>query len=412
MRFLRSKIAMLILCFTFLIFFSNDFGLIDIEKTAIITALAIDMEDSDYVVTAQIAVPEATDQNTENSKAQVSGKGKTVASAIKNIGDVSGWFPKMEFCNLIIVGSDFRTTNIIRILDYFSKTLRIQDSAVVVMAEKKAKEILEVSTPLDNISSFALQKVLLKSPGFDRDVADTDIKTFVVDYYSTASSCIMPLVKIEDQKHVLGGGSESQSGSSGQDLSAGGSSNSSSQSGSNTGNKGNTIFNTKCTALFKDGVYCGELSESETLAYNMIYGNFTGTTLEISGNENPLNTQNQYLLTVKRCNPKLSLCATDFDLTLNISIDLYCKISDQNTVSSDSTYEKNLPLPNEVIDGTVNTVNDWFNSLIQKQKVSGCDFLKVKEKLYRYNHSRYSLYKDNFVSEFKPNISITVSGQK
>ncbi len=412
MRFLRSKIAILILCFTFLIFFSNDFGLIDIKKTAIITALAIDMQDSDYVVTAQIAVPEATDQNTENSKAQVSGKGKTVAGAIKNIGDVSGWFPKMEFCNLIIVGSDFRTTNIIRILDYFSKTLRIQDSAVVVMAEKKAKEILEVSTPLDNISSFALQKVLLKSPGFDRDVADTDIKSFVVDYYATASSCIMPLVKIENQKHVLGGDDKSQGGSSGQDLSAGGSSSSSSQSSSNTGNKGNSIFNTKCTALFKDGVYCGELSESETLAYNMLYGNFTGTTLEISGKESPLSAQNEYLLTVKRCNPKLSVYATDFDLTLNISIDLYCKISDQNSVSSDSTYEKNLPLPSEVVDSTVNTVSDWFNSLIQKQKVSECDFLKIKEKLYRYNHSKYSLYKDKFISEFKPNISITVSGQK
>lgn len=411
MRFLRSKIAILILCLTFLIFFSNDFGLIDIEKTAIITALAIDLEENNYVVTAQIAVPEATDQNTENSKAQVSGKGKTVASAIKNIGDVSGWFPKMEFCNLIIVGSDFADTNIIRILDYFSKTLRIQDSAVVVMAEKKAKEILEVSTPLDNISSFALQKVLLKSPGFDRDVADTDIKTFVVNYYSSASSCVMPLVKIEDQKHILGN-EASQSGSSKQDLSAGGEKESSSQTSSNTGNKGNTIFNTKCTALFVKGKYVGELNENETLAYNMIYGNFTGTTLDISVDKNALSENNEYLLSVKRCNPNLKLVATDLGLTLDISIDLYCKISDQNTVVSDSTFEKNLPLPDEVIESTTNTVASWFESLIQKQKLSGCDFLKIKEKLYRYNHSKYSLFKDNFNSQFNTNFSITVSGQK
>ena len=58
MRFTKIKIIAIVFCAVFLLFFSNDFGLIDVEKTAIITAVAIDKtEDGNYKVTAQIAVP-------------------------------------------------------------------------------------------------------------------------------------------------------------------------------------------------------------------------------------------------------------------------------------------------------------------------------------------------------------------
>ena len=103
MKFKKTKFIALCLVAVFVFFFSNDFGIIDIEKTAIITAVAIDITDNgEYEVTAQIAVPEATDANTENKKAQISGTGSTVASAIKNIGEISGWFPSLSFCNIII----------------------------------------------------------------------------------------------------------------------------------------------------------------------------------------------------------------------------------------------------------------------------------------------------------------------
>ena len=46
MKFKGVKLSALLLAAVFLLFFSNDFGLIDIEKTAIITAVAIDLEES------------------------------------------------------------------------------------------------------------------------------------------------------------------------------------------------------------------------------------------------------------------------------------------------------------------------------------------------------------------------------
>ena len=45
------------------LFFSNDFGLTDVQKTAIIMAVGVDKEEDDFVVTSQIAIPKSSKQN-------------------------------------------------------------------------------------------------------------------------------------------------------------------------------------------------------------------------------------------------------------------------------------------------------------------------------------------------------------
>ena len=118
---IKPKLIILAFIVLFLFFFSNDFGLIDVEKTSIVTAIALDLdEDGKYVVTAQIAVPEATDTNTENQKATLSSKGNTIGGAIKQLGDDSGWFPKLGFCNRIILGNTLKDTNVIKVIDYLN----------------------------------------------------------------------------------------------------------------------------------------------------------------------------------------------------------------------------------------------------------------------------------------------------
>ena len=68
----------LILLVLLVMFFTNDFGLVDIHKTSIITAVAIDSDDDgEVLVTAEIAVPQPS-QSGENIKyTQVQGSGLT-----------------------------------------------------------------------------------------------------------------------------------------------------------------------------------------------------------------------------------------------------------------------------------------------------------------------------------------------
>lgn len=402
MKPLRSKIAMLLIAAVALLFFTNDFGLIDIEKTAIITAIAIDLKDDEYEVSMEVAVPEATDTNSENQKALLYGKGKTVGGAIKDMGDVSGWFPKLSFCNLIILGNTFAETNVIKVLDYFAKTLRIQDSATVVLSESTGKELLEKASPLDNISSFALQKILLKNPGFDNDVADVDIRTFCASYYSKNASSYMPMVKIVDLKEISGENSSTGEGDDG-----------STQSGSNgfTPHKGTSVFDATTTALFKNGIKVGELTPALTHAYNLLDLDAKETTLKVNDVEHDGEKTN-YLLTIITNRRKVKVEADKSGLKLKINLDLYCRVSDLDTPDSDTTYAKNEYMPPFLAERAASDIRESLAELVQTSVRTQCDFLRIKEKLYRFNHKYYDLYKDDFLDVITPEITVNVSGQK
>ncbi len=404
----RIKFILLGLAFVFIFFFSSDFGLIDVEKTSIITAFAIDLEgENQYSVSAQIAVPEATDTNSENQKALLTGKGSTIGGAVKDLGDISGWFPKLSFCNLILVGGEFKDTNVIKVLDYFAKTLRLQDSALIAFTEGKASELLQVASPLDNISSFAIQKVLLKTDGFDEDTATTDIKTFCAGYYSSSSSSLMPIIKKKpsDENQQESGNSSGSSGGGEQ------SSGSSGQQGQ-TKTDGKFLFDTKTTALFKNGLKVGELDEDLTLAYNCINKKINGTTITVNDVPYKDDQTCNYLLKIMTSKRKITLSVDNNCPTLNIDLSLYCKINDQNSDQSDRTLSENQPLPQPLIDKATEQLKKHITELVETSVKTECDFLKVKEKLYRFNHKQYSRFKDNVLTAMETNINVTVSGQK
>ena len=396
----KIKFIFLAIALIFSLFFSNDFGLIDVEKTAIITALAIDIEQDEYVVTAQVAVPEATDTNSENQKAELVGKGSTVAGAIKQLGDYSGWFPKLSFCNLILLGNTLSNTNVVGVLDYFAKTLRVQDSALVAFAEDKASKLLQVSSPLDNISSFAIQKVLLKNPGFDRNVSTNNIKSFCSGHYSKHGSAFMPLVKIIDLE-------ENQS-----DTSNSSSSSTKSQSQGSTKTNGKCLFDAKTTALFKNGYLVGQLDEDLTLVFNALNNSIVGTTISVDDVEYKYGTRCNYLVNVMGTNQKVNLIATDSSLTLDIGLNIFCKVSDQNADHSDQSLSKNLPLPAPLKEKLELTLTDSIQRLIQTSKQTSCDFFNLKEKLYRFNYKQYSRYKDNYLECLTAKISVNAWSQK
>ncbi len=397
----KAKIAMILVAIAFLFFFSNDFGLIDVEKTSIITAIAIDKENEDYLVTAQIAVPEATDTNSENLKAQLTGKGSTVGGALKDLGDVSGWFPKLAFCNLILIGNSLSNTNVIEALDYFAKTLRVQDSALVALTEKSAKEVLSSSTPLDNISAFALQKIMLKTQGFDNDVASTDIKTFCVGHYSKNNSSFMPLIKMVPSGEE--GVSSSQSGTKSPKTSSG-------QNSNNEKNK-QILYDARSTALFKNGRLVGELDSDLTLTLNALTENVKGTTIPVDSVLDKNGKHSNYLLTVTGSKKKIKFIKSEIP-TLSVALSLYCKVSDHAVDGSTDSLSENKPLPKELTDKTRDIMRDRIDKLLKKSIETGCDFLGLNEKLYRSNYKQYSLYKDDLLSKIKVQISVNIEGQK
>ena len=86
------------------LFFSGDFGLIDVQKTALVMAVGIDREENTFIVTSQIAIPQSSKQGQASETVQLVSRGKTVADAFEEINAKPGWYPKLVFCKLLIVG--------------------------------------------------------------------------------------------------------------------------------------------------------------------------------------------------------------------------------------------------------------------------------------------------------------------
>ena len=90
---------LLLIFFLAILFFSNDFGLTDVQKTAIVVAVGIDREGEEFSVSAQIAVPQSSKQEKSTQSVQIVSRGKTVGEALEEINAKTGWYPKLIFCD-------------------------------------------------------------------------------------------------------------------------------------------------------------------------------------------------------------------------------------------------------------------------------------------------------------------------
>lgn len=200
---------------TFL-FFTNDFGLIDIQKTAIVMAVGIDREGPTFILTTQIAVPQSSDQGEQAQAVQIESRGETIADAFNQINAKTGWYPKLVFCNLVVLGEQMIKSNVFDALDFFLRDEYMSDKCLVAACEGTAKEILNTKTPIDPMSGVAAQKVLSDHAARVGTVASNTLREFAMGYFSYSKSGYLPVLKPEKQQESSGengggGGDENKS---------------------------------------------------------------------------------------------------------------------------------------------------------------------------------------------------------
>lgn len=401
MKFLRTYFLPIMIAFAMLLFFTHDFGLIDIEHTAIIVAMGVDKTDEEYEVSTKIAIPQATTQNVSNNDSLISARGKTIAEALDKIAVNTGWYPLFAFCNLIILGESTLDGNIMDTVNFFIRTDRVPDSATVCACEGTAKELLSTNTPLDSVSSFAMQKILQQDYARMDRIANVNVKQFVEKSLSKSETAYFPYVS------TVKSGEKSESGSSGgSGGSSGGSGGSGGQGENGQGGNESSVYDATNTVVFSKGRKVFFLSPEETLMLNLKSKNSIDTFIKLDevnyeGKITPV------LIEIEDSKKDFYFEFDDKRPVYNVKMILYCRIVSANASAPVSELYPSAKVSDDILEATEKKMKETLTSLYKKSQLVGCDIFGIKDELYKYHYKKYDGLKDDILSATALNLEIT-----
>ena len=379
----------------FFFFLSSDFGLIDIQKTAIVMAVGVDREEDTFIVTSQIAVPQSSKQGKSTQTVQIVSRGNTVAQAFEEINAKTGWYPKLVFCRLIILGEKTAEKNVFDALDFFLLDEYLSDNCLLATCDGTAKDLLNVTALIDPSGSLAMQKVL--SPHAERVGATlpSTLREFSIGYFSDGRSAYLPVLKTQPQQEQIGssnGGGATQSGQS------------ESQNGGQTGGQtqDTPVFSAGDTALFLAGKRVGTLTKEETFAFNAVKSKLRLATYSVAEKDGT------YTLNVKRNSPKVQFTlGADGRASYKIQVTLSAGLLDySNALSLDEGTDAG-DVPETVFANAEKRLSGQIKTAFEKCRAVNCDIFGLTEELQKKEKDSYQTLRQSVLETAILEVSVT-----
>lgn len=363
------------------LFLTNNVGLIQIEKTAIVSAIGIDEENGELVITAQVILPQASDKS-ENAKAVVSGTGATIGSAIDNIGNDTGWYPKLSFCKIIIVNQAIVDEKISEVINYLLYSTKIYDSVLLCASKQSAKDVLTATSPLDILSSYSLEKIFLKNPGKASNVFYTRAKDLAENMTSLSKSGMMPLIDIDNNDDI--GKVEPTEKPPEESLK-------------------DVIFKSYETLLFNEGKISGQLSKTQTQTYNFLYKDMQESYYSVSyGNTDAL-------LRINDSKRKVKITCDNQNIYLSLTLELKATLVEIKKNEEIILLPTPKILPKELTDNASLQLKNSIISLFDTMKDTKSDIFFIRESLYEKHPVKYKNLSQNYLERIKFSVNASVS---
>ena len=390
---MKSKLIVYALAAVSFMFFVNDYALVSADKVAIVVALGVDKgENAPYQVSAEVLVPiSGSGSNvTDGDNVVLVAEGDTISSAINGLFLNTGWYPKLNYCDVILLSREIAETGAMDVLSYFLRSERILDSAIVTIADTSSKDILETITPLDNLSSAAIEKISVQRYLSNAECATTILKDFAKDYYDEGIDNIVTIVKPVklDSKQ-------------------------SKQDTQTTPKDIFQLFDLSNSAIFSNGKMVGEISDKLTQAYNFATDKIqTGNYLvKDVKNENPNNKKlADYDLQIMKHSQKISVEIENNIPHLTISVKLLTKVS--NTTENNSVF--NLTTSTQIPANVLNTATEQLEAELENLfltiKYLNSDIYGVGKNLHKFHLKEWRefLLSQEDVKKYMKDVKLTL----
>ena len=369
------------------LFLSNDFGVTDVQKTAIVVAAGIDRQEDTFIVTSQVAIPQSSKQGNSSQAVQIVSRGKTVGEAFEEINAKTGWYPKLVFCDLIVLGESAKNSDVFAALDFFLRDEYLSDDCLLAVCEGTAKDLLNTSALVDPSSSAAMKKVLSSHAERVGTVLPNTLREFAIGYFSDSKSSYLPILTTEPQQEKIGNNDKSQSqngeksegnsGESGNGNSA--QSSSQSQQGEGQAPQDKPVFSARETALFVNGKWVESLNSEETFAFATVQSKLQLASYTINDGENACS------LNIRRNSPSVKLKAGNGDFfSLKIDLTLTAGLLDYAQSQPIDKISDAGDVPEEFFTVATKKLAGEIESVYEKCRGVKCDIFGVRERLTKY----------------------------
>ena len=402
--------------FLLLLFASNDFGLIDIQKTAIVLALGVDASAQEGLldVTAQIG---SADANGAAQASNITIEGvSTVGEAIARLNRRTGWYPTFVHCRLLLLGGQTAERDVFGILDYFLRSEYIEDSCLLALCAGRAQAALEAGAPGGELTANAIVKVFSGEAQKTGLVSAVSLREFAKGYYGAGASGRLPYLTLLQEAEsgppqgsgqgaasasapglasaaasafVLEGGNFVSASEAAQPCGALAegkkgvltpcASSSGGQGGSGAG--GQEVFDVSQTALFAGGKKVGMLRASETLAVNLaeISTDFAYAAVRVQEE----GAEVVYQLKVRIEGKKKKLRIEGGVPVLSVRVRALAQVIDAARPAGLVEVAESAIVPAHVLRAAEEQYRAAFLSAAERAHAAGCDLFSLHEKLRR-----------------------------
>ncbi len=348
-----------------------------INVRTIITTLGVDKAGEEFEVTAQLIIPQSSQEEPE-IQAIVSSKGKTVREAIDGIAIKTGRITNLSHCRLVLLGKELSEDNVAPALDYFMRSVEIDTGITLVAAKGTAKEALNELKNFDHTSAFALSEFLTQNHMNNMGTAIMLID-FLENFYSRRGDTYLPVIEIKKKEGA--GGQES--------------------GGAKDTEPKSEIADKFETAVFKDGKQVKILEERDTRAMLWLDKTVQRGRLILEDVECPKGEKTKVSLTIYQKSLKIKTTLKDGKPAADIKIELKLNLEEieGEHLPALITYEESLAFSNEINRKAEEVIRSEIMGLKAVCVENGLDVLQLERAFFRRNHKDYKKYLETHTVE-------------
>lgn len=364
---MKIKKLLLTLIILTTLFFMSGCSYKELNDLAIASAIGIDYENNEFIITSQILNFQKNEESSEENVILYEGKGETIGEAIRNTYLQYPNKLHMGHLELIVLNKNAANEKLTEISDYFIRSPEARSNCYfMISTEGSAKDILTPSEESeDTFTANKIVKIVEDTKKYQGITTLMTLDQISIAFLSKGTYPVITSLKYEKDEE-----------------------------------KYSNVISTGLVVLKEDNKITDELTKEEATAYNIINKNLTDVMLSFEYQDNNLN------VIIFNPSSKINVKIKDNKLKINIDLTLEGHISVINK-KLDLQKKENIK---DIEHKTEEEVKRYINHLINFNKENNVDTLNIKNKIYKNYYKKYKEYENKNIYEMAEiNTNVTVN---